>query len=138
VALDYLSRGAKPPGWAIYLGIDHPCPWWTRSFMENLTFTRASLSDVTEIMMIMCVLVEDLLCQAVTGQIPVLKCLMSGVCGCLWLRPVLPSIKWHRYLRPPALWPLAQYLGYPWAWLQGAWAHAVSGREDEVDWANRW
>jgi hypothetical protein len=35
--------------------------------MEKPAFTRVNLSDVRVIMMIMCVLVEELLCQAVTG-----------------------------------------------------------------------
>jgi hypothetical protein len=35
--------------------------------MERLAFTKANLSDVRVIMMIMRVLVEELLCQAVTG-----------------------------------------------------------------------
>jgi hypothetical protein len=35
--------------------------------MEKPAFTRVNLSDVRVIMMIMCVLVEKLLCQAVTG-----------------------------------------------------------------------
>jgi hypothetical protein len=52
---------------------------------------------------------------------------------------VLPSIKWHRYPRTPTIWPLARCLGHPRAWLLGARAYDVLGREDEVDWANdRW
>jgi hypothetical protein len=39
------------------------------------------LSDVRVIMMIMHVLVEELLCQVVMGQIPVLECLLSGASG---------------------------------------------------------
>jgi hypothetical protein len=29
-------------------------------------------------------------------------------------------------------------MGYPEAWLLGAWAHAMLGHEDEVDWADKW
>jgi hypothetical protein len=35
--------------------------------MEKSSFTRVNLSDVRVIMMIMCVPVVELLCQAVTG-----------------------------------------------------------------------
>jgi hypothetical protein len=44
-------------------------------------------------MMIMCVLVDELSCQAVMGWIPALEYLLLGVCGCLWLRLVLLDIK---------------------------------------------
>jgi hypothetical protein len=44
--------------------------------MENPAFTEASLSDVKVIMTIMHVLMEELLCQAVTGRIPILECLL--------------------------------------------------------------
>jgi hypothetical protein len=44
-------------------------------------------------MSIMCVPVVKLLCQVVMGQIPVLKYLLSGARGCLWLYLVVPSIK---------------------------------------------
>jgi hypothetical protein len=57
VALDYLFRGVKPPGWAIFLGVDRLGPWWTESLMENPTFSRVNLSDVRVIMAIMNVLV---------------------------------------------------------------------------------
>jgi hypothetical protein len=43
--------------------------------MENSAFTKANLPNVRVIMEIMRVLMEKLLCQAVTGQIPVLECL---------------------------------------------------------------
>jgi hypothetical protein len=59
--------GAKPSGWMIYVGVDRLGPWWTGSFMENLTLIRASLSDVRATTMIMHVLVVELLCQVVTG-----------------------------------------------------------------------
>jgi hypothetical protein len=44
-------------------------------------------------MMIMHVLVEELLYQATMGRILVLECLLSGACGHLWSRHVLPDIK---------------------------------------------
>jgi hypothetical protein len=46
--------------------------------MEKSAFTRIDLTDVRVIMVIMRVPVKELLCQAVTGWIPVLKCIMSG------------------------------------------------------------
>jgi hypothetical protein len=63
------------------------------------------------------------------GQIIVLECLLSGMCG--HLRPclVLPSIKWHLYSRTMTLRPLPQYLGYLREWLPGARAHAQLGCE---------
>jgi hypothetical protein len=88
--------------------------------MEKPAFTRMSLSDVKLIMISMRVLVEEFLCQAVMEQIPLLKGLLSGARGHLWLRLVLPGIKYHRYPRTPALCPLAWYLGYPQAWLPRA------------------
>jgi hypothetical protein len=86
--------GAKPSGCAIYPVGDRLDPWWARSLMEKPAFTTVNLSDVRVIMVIRRVLVEELLCQAVTGQIPVLECLLSGAHGYLWLSPIMPGIKW--------------------------------------------
>jgi hypothetical protein len=119
--------GAKTLGWSICHSVDRPGPWWTVSFMENPTFPRASLSNVRVIMEIMRILVEEFLSQTVTGRSLVLECLLLGVRGHLWLRLVLPDIKWHRYPGTPTLWSLDQYLGYPWAWLPGPQAHAMPG-----------
>jgi hypothetical protein len=71
--------------------------------MVNPAFTRASLSDVREIMMVMHILVKESLYQAVMGWILVLEYLLSGTCGHLGLRPILPSMKWHCYTRTLAL-----------------------------------
>jgi hypothetical protein len=60
--------------------------------VEKPAFTRVGLSDVRLIMVIMRVLVE-LLCQAVIGQIPILECILSDVCGRLRLHPVMSFIK---------------------------------------------
>jgi hypothetical protein len=54
-------------------------------------------------MVIMRILVEEFLCQAVMGRILVLESLLSGVCGRLWSHLVFPGIKWHRYQRTLAL-----------------------------------
>jgi hypothetical protein len=54
---------------------------------------QVSLFDVRVNMTIMRVLVEELLCQAVMGQIPALECLLLGACGRLWLCLVLSGIK---------------------------------------------
>jgi hypothetical protein len=111
---------ARPPGWVICFGVDIPGPWWTRSSIENPTLIGASLSNVRVIMVIMLVLVVELLCQAVTGWIPVLECLLPGARGHLRLCLVLLGIKWPCYSRTLALRPLAQYLGYLQVWLPRA------------------
>jgi hypothetical protein len=49
--------------------------------MEKPAFTRTNLSDVRVIMVIMRVPVVELLCQAETGWISVLKYLLSGAHG---------------------------------------------------------
>jgi hypothetical protein len=54
--------GCEVPEVATCLSVDRLGPWWTESFIENPTFTRASLSDVREIMVIMGVPVGELLC----------------------------------------------------------------------------
>jgi hypothetical protein len=64
---------------------------------------RASLSDVRVIIAVMCVLMVEMLCQVVMEQIPVLECLLPGTRGRMWSCLVLCDIKWHRYLRIPAL-----------------------------------
>jgi hypothetical protein len=74
--------------------------------MEKAAFTRENLSDVRVIMAIMCVLTEELVCQAVMGQISVLKCLLSGAHGRLWSHPVMHSIKWCCFLRSQLQWHL--------------------------------
>jgi hypothetical protein len=43
--------------------------------MEKFAFTRVKLSNIRVIKAIMHFLVEELLCQAVMGWIPVLECL---------------------------------------------------------------
>jgi hypothetical protein len=68
----------------ICLGVDRPGAWWTEPFMENPTLIRASLSDVSMIMVLMGILVVELQCQVVTGQILALECLLSGVRGHMW------------------------------------------------------
>jgi hypothetical protein len=70
---------------------------------------QASLSDVRVILAIMRVLMMELPCQAVTGQILGLKCLLSSACGRLWLRLILSGIEWPRGPRIPTLGSLAQY-----------------------------
>jgi hypothetical protein len=61
--------------------------------MENPNLIEASLSNVSVSMSIMRVLVVELLCQVVMGQIPVLECLLLGTRGRMLLCLVLPSIK---------------------------------------------
>jgi hypothetical protein len=99
MTLECLSRGVKPSGWAICLGVGRPGPCWIGSPMEKPAFTRENLSDVRVIMVIMHVLEEELLCQVVTGWIHVLECLLSGARGRLWLRLVMSGIKWSYFPR---------------------------------------
>jgi hypothetical protein len=51
--------------------------------MEKPALIDVSLSDVSVIMAIMRVPLEELLCQAATGHIPILKYMLSGARGCL-------------------------------------------------------
>jgi hypothetical protein len=67
---------------------------------------RGGLSDVTEIMMIMRVRLVDLLCQAVMGQTLVLKYLVIGVRGCLWLCPIMTTFKSCYFTRSRPQWCL--------------------------------
>jgi hypothetical protein len=94
-ALDHLSMWCKAPRQTISHDIDHPGLRWTRSCMEKPAFTRADLSDVRVIMLIMRAPVVELLCQAGIGWIPVLKWLLLGARGCLWSCPVVLGIKCH-------------------------------------------
>jgi hypothetical protein len=50
-------------------------------------------------MTIMRVLLVKSLCEAVMGRILLLKCLLPGACGCMWLRPAMPGIKWRYFPR---------------------------------------
>jgi hypothetical protein len=67
--------------------------------MWNPAPIRGSLSDARAIMMIMRVLVEELLCQGVTGWIAVLECLLSGARRRLWPCPVVLGTKYCRFPR---------------------------------------
>jgi hypothetical protein len=49
--------------------------------MDKLAFTRACLSDVGAIIVIIRVPLVELLCQAVIGWISALEYLLSGACG---------------------------------------------------------
>jgi hypothetical protein len=59
---------------------------------QNPAFIRVSLSDVRVIMENMRVFVVELLCEVVTGRIPVLDCLLLGACGRMWLCLVLSAL----------------------------------------------
>jgi hypothetical protein len=52
--------------------------------MEKCAFTKACLSHIRVIMMIMRILVVDLLCQMTMGWPSVLEYLLSDARGCLW------------------------------------------------------
>jgi hypothetical protein len=72
------SEGAKSPGLDIWRGVDRLGTCQTESYMEKLTFNMACLSDISVVMMIMCVPLIVLLCQAAMGWIPALKYLLPG------------------------------------------------------------
>jgi hypothetical protein len=67
---------AKPPGLDILCGVDRLATCKTKSYMEKLTFTRACLSNVILIIVIMQVPLVESLCQAVMGRIPVVEYLL--------------------------------------------------------------
>jgi hypothetical protein len=60
-----------------------------------------------------CPMVERL-CQTVMGCIPSLKCLLSGVHGCLRPCPIMPAIQccWLSWTRPQQLFPMLRAPGY--------------------------
>jgi hypothetical protein len=60
--------------------------------MEKPAFTRAYLSGVRVIVVIMHFPLVERMCQTGTGGVPVLECLLFGVCRCLWSYPIKPSI----------------------------------------------
>jgi hypothetical protein len=74
--------------------------------MKKPSFTRVNLSDVRIIIAIMHVPVVELLCQATTGRIPILKYLLSGVCGRMWPYHVMPGIRYHCFPRNQLQWCL--------------------------------
>jgi hypothetical protein len=76
-----LSRGTKPLGPNIQRGVDCPGTCETESYMEKLTFTRACLSSVRVIMVIMHVPFIELLCQTTMGWIPALEYKLTGMHG---------------------------------------------------------
>jgi hypothetical protein len=101
--------------------------------MEKPTFTRANLSDVRMIIAIMRVLMVDLLCQAVTGRIPTLECMLLGARGCLWVRPIMAGIKCHCFSRTHLQWHLPgteRTLGCN---CRGGQVRADPGREDKAN-----
>jgi hypothetical protein len=108
VTSDYLSRGARPSRLVICLCVDRSGPWWTGSLWRTSPLS-SELIDVRVVMMIIRVLVMELLCQAVTGQIAALEYLLLGTRGHKWPCLVLSGIKWPCYLRTLTLQSLAQY-----------------------------
>jgi hypothetical protein len=74
----------------------------TKYYVKKLAFTRACLSYVRVIMVIMRVPLVDSLCQAVIGRIPAPEYMLSGACGLLWPHPVTIGTKCHSFLRSGA------------------------------------
>jgi hypothetical protein len=104
--------------------------------MEKPAFTEVSLSDVRVIMMIMHVPMEELLCQATMGWVPLLKYLLSGARGCLCPCPVVPGNECCCFSRTRLQWCLL-HIETPRAWLSGARVCAEPGDED-LQWVDRW
>jgi hypothetical protein len=73
--------------------------------MENPVLIEVSLFDVRVSMAILLVHEVELLCQALTGWIPVRECLLLGALGRLLLLFVPPGIKSPYYSRISALGP---------------------------------
>jgi hypothetical protein len=61
----------------------------------------------------MCVCMGQFLCQAVMGWALVLKCLVRGAYGCLWLRPIMPGSKWLLLCQDLAAVELTRYWRSP-------------------------
>jgi hypothetical protein len=68
--------------------------------MEYIVFTRTCLSYVRLIMVFMPVSLVELPCLTVMGQIPALKCMLSGARGLLRSRLISSSNKCYRLPRP--------------------------------------
>jgi hypothetical protein len=104
--------------------------------MKKLTFIRVNLSNVRVIIAVMRVPVEELLCQAVIGWIPVLKHLLSNARGCLWPYPIVQGIKGRCF---PRTWLQRLYpvLESPQALLLGAHVRTKLDHEEDLHWANK-
>jgi hypothetical protein len=74
---------------------------------------RHHLSDVRVIMAIIRVLVVESVCQAATGWIQALECVLLGSSGSQRLCLTLTGIKWPCRLRSLALGSLVRYLRPP-------------------------
>jgi hypothetical protein len=70
---------------------------------------QVSLSDIRVVMTFMHVLIGELVCQAMTGWISDLECLLPDARESQQLCLVLSGIKWPRHLRDLALESHAQY-----------------------------
>jgi hypothetical protein len=68
--------------------------------MEKLAFTRACLSYVRVIMVIMRVSMVELMCQMSMGWILALEYVLLGARGFLWPRLIVSGNKCHHFLRP--------------------------------------
>jgi hypothetical protein len=60
----------------------------TESYMDKVAFTRACLSYVRVILVIMLVPLVELLYQTAMGWIPALEYMLLGTRGLLWPHPV--------------------------------------------------
>jgi hypothetical protein len=88
-----------PLGLDICGGIDHLVTYVIEFYTERIAFTRIFLPYVGIIMVCMCVSLVELLFQMVMRRIPALECMMSGACGLLQSRPILPGSECYHPLR---------------------------------------
>jgi hypothetical protein len=96
-------------------------------FYGEVHLYRMSLSDVRVIIVIMRVLIMELLCQTMTGQILALECLLPGMRGHMRLCPVLSRLLGH-----------LPRTDNPQTWLLRVWTCAELGHKEELDQADRW
>jgi hypothetical protein len=90
----------KPSDLDILCSVDCLGTCVTESYMEKLTFTRACLSYVRVIMIIMRVSLVEWLCHMAMGQISTLEYMLPGACGLLWTCTVASGNKCRRFPRP--------------------------------------
>jgi hypothetical protein len=136
-ASDQLYEGCKAPESSDSLGC-----WPSGSLVDRILCGeacpyRVSSSDIRVIITIMRVFMVKLLCQVVTGQVPVLECLLLGTRGRQWLCLVLSDIKWPCYPRIPTLGHLPG-TGNPEVWLREARVCAEPRLEEKLDRGDRW
>jgi hypothetical protein len=91
--------GARPPSLNIWWSVDRSSTCMMKYYMEKPAFTKVCLSRIRDIMVIMCVLLVESLCQTIMGWILALEYVLSGMCGLLQPHPIMTSTKRCRFPR---------------------------------------